>query len=78
MAGPYLPPSLSPLSIQGGAHLITTLGRAPQGTWGMHGVACPMLPMALGAFSGRVRDWKWFGSVGFHKFHVDYPAVLFD
>ena len=31
MVGPYPPPYLSPLSMQCGAHIATTLGRAPQG-----------------------------------------------
>ena len=45
LAGP-LPASLSlPYLVQGGAHLVTTLGRTPQGVWGTHGVAFPMHPM---------------------------------
>ena len=46
LAGP-LPASLSlPYLVQGGAHLVTTLGSAPQGVWDPHGAACPMHPMA--------------------------------
>ena len=54
--GRPLPAFLSlPYLVQGGAHLVTTLGRVPQGVRGTHGVACPMLPKAWGASPGWVR-----------------------
>ena len=71
MTGP-LPASLSlTYLVQGGADLVTTLGRAPQDAWGMHGVACPMHPMAWGASLSWVRvELVWVRRV------TCYPCIL--
>ena len=71
MTGP-LPASLSlPYLVQGGAHLVTTLGSAPQGAWGTHGVAGLMHPTAWGTFLGWVRvEVVWVRRV------TCYPFIL--